>query len=253
MTDKKIKAVREKLSELRGRRGAELELWHHWNANGRQEHHLEPLLSSLEPNIERETTRRLAGLGGSMPKGALKAELRHAVVKSFETYDPNKGTLFGHVNNSFKRVTDAVNRNRNVSHVPKGVANLYQAHRNVINELTDELGREPQPHEVLARMPPGTRSTDLARLNQATRPELFSDVGSDQDEPTRAIGVRDAYALLRPTFTDEQRRFTELHYPQSGPSVPIKTIATRMNIPAHKAYRIKSVVERRLGEVLKKT
>lgn len=242
-----------KQSSLRARRGDELELWHNWNSTGRKEEHLEPLLASFEPVIEKETNTRLKGLGGSMPKPALKAELRHAVVKSFQSYDPSMGTqLFTHVIGGMRRVSDAVNTARNPSHLPRKITSLYQPHESARLTLQDQLGREPTLAEILPMMPAGTRLDDLKRLRRATRSEAFSNMGEEFDEPTKAIGVRDAYSLLKPTMNDHERQFVELHYPSEGPSMPIKGIAKEMGLPQHRVYRLKATVERKLGDVLKK-
>jgi DNA-directed RNA polymerase specialized sigma subunit len=157
-----------------------------------------------------------------------------------------------------QRVTDAVNKSRNVSHVPKRIAALYGPYQNAVGTLTDELGRQPTDEEVLPLMPKGkTKITvdTLKRLRQGTRRELFSGIGDDQIEPSKAMGVRDAYALLRPTFSPQERQFVELHYPEeeAGPSKSIKEISKAMGLPPHTVYRLKSSVESRLTGVIKKT
>lgn len=243
----------EKTGNLRGRRGAELELWNHWNNNGRQEEHLEPLLASFEPVIEKETTSRLKGLGGTMPKAALKAEIRFGVAKSLGTYDPSRGTqLFTHVMGGMQRVSDAVNRARNPSHLPRKITSLYQPHESARLELTETLGREPTPEEILPLMPPGTDLRTLKRLRSATRGEVFTNMGEEFDERPKTMGVRDAYGLLKPAMTEPERQFVELHYAADGSSMPIKGIAKAMGLPPHSVYRLKTMVENKLDSVLKK-
>jgi DNA-directed RNA polymerase specialized sigma subunit len=243
---------------LRGRRGKERDLWHHWNSNGRQEEHLEPLMASFEPVIEKQTRTRMGGLGGTMPQSALKAEVRGAVAKSIHSWDPEKGAdLFNHVYGGLMRVTDAINKSRNASHLPRKISDLYQPFQSAVGELRDTLGRDPEDHEILSLMPSsGNPQKDLEaikRLRKATRKELFSNIGADVELPTKAMGVRDAYALLHPTFSDRERQFVDLHYAADGSSMPVAQIAKRMGLPSHTVYRLKNNVERRLDAVIKKT
>lgn len=255
---KRGQALLGKPQGLRGRRGTERELWHTWNNNGRKDEDLEPLLSSFEPIIEKQTRTRMGGLGGTMPQTAMKAEVRGAVAKSIHSWDPQGGAdLFPHVYGGLMRVTDAVNKARNASHLPRKISDLYQPYQSAVGELRDTLGREPEDHEVLELMPSsGNRKKDMdaiQRLKRATRKELFSNIGADVELPNKAMGVRDAYALLHPTFNDHERAFVDLHYAEDGSSMPVASIAKKLGLPPHKVYRIKNSVERRLGEVINKT
>lgn len=258
-------AAQAKYDDLRGRRKNELELWHHWNDNGRQHADLEPLLTSLDPVIQSEATKKLKGLGGSMPHSALKQELRIAAVKGLESYDPEKGALFNHINNSFRRTSDVIAGMRNAKYTPRKVTELYQAHLNVQNELAEELGRPPTVQEIQARMPRDSKGKlprigDLRRLRKATSPEMFSDFGSPEESiggnDQAPVGVHAAFSLIKPQLTAQQKDFFALHYPhpeEDKESASIKQIAKIMKLPEHRVYRIKQQVEKELGAVLKKT
>ncbi len=256
-----IKAAQAKHAELRGRRGEELELWKKWKAT-KSEAHLEALLLSLDPVIEGETNQRLISLGGTMPKAALKNELRVAVLKGLESFDPNMGAgLFTHVKNQMQRVTDVVNKARNSKYVPRKTMELYQAHENVKLDLTETLGRPPTLEEIQVQMPKvknkagrmvPVKIDDLKRLRLAGGKEMFTGMGDDVGANAPRMGVREAYAVLYPTFKPHEHVFMDLHYPEDGASKDIKSISKIMKMPEHRVYRIKQQVETRLDRLLKK-
>lgn len=258
------KAAEQRFGDLRGRRKTELDLWEKWNTTGRTHADLEPLLQSLDPVIEREATKRLRGLGGSMPKSALKQELRTSVLRALETYDPNRGaSLFTHINNGFRATSDVIAGMRNPKYTPRKVTELYQTHDNVRNELANELGRQPTLVEIQQRMPLDARGRrvkvdDLRRLRSATAPEMFSDLGPELSggNDRRDIGVHAAFDLLKPKMSEPERQFFSLHYPdldEEKEPASIKQIAKLMKLPEHSVYRIKQRVEKQLGVIIKKT
>jgi DNA-directed RNA polymerase specialized sigma subunit len=242
----------EKYREARGRRGSEKELWQKWDAGGRKPQDLRPLLKSIEPLINSETRKRMQGLGGSIPQAALKNELRNHAVKAIETYKPEKAQLSTHIVTNFQRVSDFVAGGRNQLYMPKKDINRHQQFMSARDQLSDELGREPTPEEIQAHLP-GVSLRHVKRMTKGFSPEAFADMGNDFDEARHKVDARDAYLLMRPTMTEEQRLFAERHYPPAGERQrSVAAIARELKIPQHKAYQIKTEVERRLASVLRK-
>lgn len=242
----------KRYDELRGRRGAEKELWQKWDANGRQKEDLQPLLKSFDPMINSETKKRLQGLGGSISQSALKNELRISAVKAFHSYKPEKAQLSTHVMTNFQRVTDFVAGARNQLYMPRPDVERYQKFTSARDQFLEEHGREPT-HIELQQQLPSLSVRQIRRLAKGFSPEAYSSMGTEFDEAAPKVDVRDAYLLVRPQLNEKQKSFAELHYPPAGEQqLTVAAIAKQLGMPPHRAYQIKSEVERRLAAVLKK-
>jgi DNA-directed RNA polymerase specialized sigma subunit len=237
--------------ELKGRRTKELKLWHDWHQGGRKEEDLQPLLKSLDPLVRSEATKRLSGLGGSIPRAALHNALRNAAQKAVTTYDPQKGTqLTTHVVTNFQRVTDFVAANRNAKYMPKEHVDTYEQFRGAKTELHEELGREPTHHELMTKLP-GWGLPKIKKMSKGFGPEVYTDMGTDFEDQAAKLHPRDAYMLVKSKMPEMERQFAELHFPEEGPGHNVQNIAKQLGISKDKAYRLKAKVERRLQGVLK--
>lgn len=251
----RVALMNQRYSDLRGRRGKELELWHTWDQNGRKPQHLEPLLKSIDPLIKAETSRRLSGLGGSISSIALKNELRNAAVRGLETFNPEKAQLTTHVINNFQRITDFVAANRNSKYMAREHVDKFQQFASAKAELAEELGHDPSPTEIQQRL--GWSAKQVSRMQKGFGSEVFTDMGTDLENDHQAedplLQVRGALHLMRSTMTPTQVQFADLHYPEEGTDQrSVASIARIMKIPEHKAYRIKKRVEGILSSVVRK-
>lgn len=241
-----------KYQELRGRRGKELELWQTWKETKKEED-LHPLISSLNPLIKREAAKRMKGLGGSIPRAALENELRISAVKSLKTYDPEKAALPTHVTRGFQRVSDFVNANRNAKYSPSDDMKKYDRFQNATAELRGELGRDPTADELANRLPWSAKT--VKKLQKSFGTEVHTDMGDGitSGEDYALLHPRDAFQMVRSGLTQEEQQFGNMYFPPEGEKRPaIKNIAKTLDIPPHRAYRLKANVETRVGKVLRR-
>ncbi len=239
--------------QYRGRRQNEQELWHKWDQGGRKPEHLSPLLKSMQPVVKAETNKRMTGLGGSIPRAALENELQNSAVKSIHTYDPNRGSLSTHVGGGFQRVSDFVNANRNAKYTPGDDVKKYDRYRNVHQELREDLGRDPTAEEMKPHLPWDVKT--IKKLQRSFSPEVHTDMGDglSANDNHAELSHRDAFHLVQPKLTPQEQRFGQMYFPPEGQEQPsIKNIARNLDIPAHKAYRLKARVESQVGGVLRK-
>lgn len=240
-----------KYKEYRGRRGKELEHWHTWNDGGRKPTDLAPLLKSIDPLIKSETTKRLGGLGGSIPRGALHNELRNAAIRAIHSFDPGKAQLSTHITNGFRATSDFIAANRNERYMPREHVDTYQQFQNAKNELEEELGREPTHKELLPKLP-GWTLPKVQKMSKGFGAEIYSDMGTEFDGAVSALRPRDALVLIKGKLTPLEHSFANLQFPEEGPGDSVKQIAKKLGISADKAYRIKAKVENHLAGILKK-
>lgn len=252
----KVERAHARHDELRGRRGHELKLWEAWKGNGKKPEHLEPLLKSLDPLIKSETTRRMQGLGGSIPQTALKNALRNATMSALDSYNPEKGTqLTTHVVNNFKRITDFVASNRNAKYMPREDVEKYEQFQNAKREFKELNGRDPTLVELQSALP-AWKPKYVAKMYKGFGAEAFTDMGTDLEHDVQIEDpvqrIRGAYHLVKSTMKPEEQQFAELHYPEEGTTqMGVSHIAKAMKIPEHRVYRIKKRVEALLAPIIK--
>lgn len=272
---KKLAAIRstdptaaERYAEARGRRGKELELWHAWNSSGRKTEHLEPLLKSMQPLINKAVNQRLTGVAGNIPRAGIEPLMQSYAVKAFETYDPTRAGKDGrpvqlstHIMNSFQRITDTIAKVRNARYLPRGKLDRAGEVMAAQQEFEQTHGRQPTFEELKTQLPAwqakrGKRTEKkLKELVNALAPEVYSgqsefsgDVSADVDKYRSAVIL--VYGQLNP----QEQRFADLHYPAAGDTpMTIKQIAKQMGIPEHKVYRLRSKVDNRIAPLVKAT
>lgn len=247
-------------AELRGRRGKEVELWHHWNNNGRKEEHLEPLLSSVAPMVKREATKRLSGLGGSIPRGALETALQRATVKAFETYDPNRlgpsgkpVQLSTHIGNNFQRVTDFVAAQRNARRLPRSKLDKAGELLAAREDFHQQNGRLPTVQELEKELPKW-RKKDIQETSKALAAEVYTHVGGglSDDNSADMDKYRASVLLVYGQLNPLEKQFADLHYPAAGETpMNVQAIAKKMGIPTHRVYRIRTSVDNRIAPLVK--
>ena len=247
-------------AELRGRRGTELELWHKWNDNGRKEEHLEPLLQSVQPMIKREAKRRLVGLGGSIPLGALETSLQLATLKQIQRYDPARlgpsgkpVQLSTHIHNGFQSITDFVAKNRNARSLPRAKLDKAGELLAARDEFTQEHGREPTKAELAAKLPKWKKGA-IAETTRARAPEVYTHFGGGlaEDNSADADKYRAAVLLVYGQLNPVEKQFADLHYPQAGETpMNVKQIANKLGIPQHQVYRVRAKVDKRLAPLVR--
>lgn len=226
-------------------------MWEDWDKGGRRPEDLEPLLESLDPMISREATRRVAGLGGRIPKTTLHNELRRHAVTALETYKPNRGAqLSTHIHTNFMRVTDFVAQNRNTKKMPRTKVEKYQEFQNAKESFRNKMGRDPTQLELKQMLPKWSMKV-IGEMERGFGPEVFSSMGVPlEGDVSPSDDLRGAFLMVRGTMTPEEKAFAEKHFPPAGQrQMSVAAIAKAMGIPQHKAYRIKKRVEEKMKSV----
>lgn len=244
-----------KYKKYRGRREREAALYREWVAGGKrlEDPRLEELLKSMDPIIQREAKRRVAGLGGRIPIHTLKNELRNHAVTALHQYDPSRSTqLSTFVHQNFQRVTDFVAKNRNTKRMTKDKVNRYQEFQNAKALFREEFGRDPTVAELQSMFPKWPKKT-IQDMERGFVSEVYSGVSHLEGDHAEEDDLRGAFLMAKALMTPEERAFGEKYFPPMGKRRPsISAIAKAMGIPEHKAYRIKKKVELKLQPIVKR-
>lgn len=86
LAKKKKQPEKPTKDEFKATQRKEIDLWHHWNNNGRKPEHLKPLLDSYKPMLQAETNK---WRGVEIPKSAINAEMRKQFVHAVKTFNPD--------------------------------------------------------------------------------------------------------------------------------------------------------------------
>lgn len=162
----------KKTSAGQDARSKDLELWQQWKDTGSKQH-LGKLIDQLSPLIYHEVQRA----SGSLPTSALAAEAKKWTVKAVSTYDPSKGTtLSTHVMNYLPKVRRLNYKYQNAVRLPENMQLKFHEYNKALTDLTEELGRDPNPEELAKRL--GWSKPHVVKFGNS----LYADMIESQSE-----------------------------------------------------------------------
>lgn len=250
MSSKEAK-LKDAADKIRVRRQQELELWNQWNQNGRQPEHLEPLLHSIEPLINKELDKRLTGTAGNISPVALKQNLRNAAVKSLQNYDPEKAQLSTHITNGFRRSTDFIASQRNIKSISRTESDQYKRYQNTVDDLTNQMGREPTPEELQQELGwSGKRGLKrVQNMQKAFGAELHTGFEGVDLEADNSLKPHTAFSVVRSGLPAEHQRFGDAYFTEDPQR--IEHVAKELGISVHKARRMRATIESKIKPILR--
>lgn len=129
-------------------RARDLAMWHTWNQT-KSKKDLGKLVQQLSPIIYKEVSRA----AGTLPTTALNAEAKKWTVKAIHTYDPSKGfALSTHVASHLRKVRRMNYKYQNAVRLPENMQLQYHEYNKALNQLADELNKEPSEEEMAERL-----------------------------------------------------------------------------------------------------
>lgn len=229
-----------KESEIQKKRREELGHLENWRANGKQPEHLEPLLKAYEPLVAQKIRLWKAP---PVPEAAFRAELQKHLIKSFETFQPNRGAqLNTWVENNLRKAQRYNTKYQNIGYIPEGQARLIGPIAKAQNELTEQFGREPTADEIGDHI--GMQPKRVARIMTAQRRDIPA--SAFETDPAEMTLQRDDEVLsLLPTVLtmDEKKVFDHL-YGQNGAQKIQSTndLAKRLNKSPSQISRLRTAI-----------
>lgn len=155
------------------------ELYDQWKATGSKQH-LGQLINQLSGVIYQEVNRQ----SGSLPKSALAAEAKKWTIKAIQSYDPSKGTqLSTHVMNYLPKVRRMNYKFQNAVRLPENLQLQYKDYNSAVQELSDQLNREPTDEEVAKKM--GWSKGQTVKFRNSLYADLIESASDKPAEFTR--------------------------------------------------------------------
>jgi hypothetical protein len=222
----------------------ELQMWHDWNNSGRQPDKLRPLVRSLQPLV----TNRLKIYEHQIreiPPGAIRSEFSDQLLRSLETFDPNKGRMKTWVTGQFRKVNRFINTYQNPARIgEKRIGNITKF-KTAVQDLQEQLGRYPSAQEIAdhAKMPindVGMLQTELRRAHPAGQ------FGEADPTTFRMSRTQEMLRLLPADLTPEENAVFERVHGLHGQRVQgTGDIARALKMSAPKVSRLKSSIARK--------
>lgn len=184
----------------------EMELWQKWKDSGHQPEHLQPLLDSLAPLIQ----KRVNTFKGRVPisEAVLQAQATNLTIKALERFDPKKAQMGTYLTTNLQGLRRVVIQNQNVSRITEDRAGIIGQYNRAKSQLQAELDMPPTLMQIADRMKMSPKRVEL--LSREIRKDLLASASPVEDpfiDETPAH--REVLALLPYELNPQQLRVFE--------------------------------------------
>lgn len=200
-----------KEAELKKKREEEIGHLNTWRQS-KDPQHLEPLIKSYEPVVAQKVRLWKAP---AVPEAAFRAELQKHLIKSFETFDPNRGAqLPTWVENNLQKAKRYNTKFQNIGYIPEGQARFIGPIQKAQNELAEQFGRDPTADEIGDHI--GMPVKRVNRIMQSQRRDIPA--SAFETDPAEMALQRDdeVLSLLPFNLTHDERKVFNHLYGQEG-------------------------------------
>jgi DNA-directed RNA polymerase specialized sigma subunit len=230
---------------LSGRQQREIDMWHHWNNNGRQPEHLEPLVDSMQPLVKKRLSI-FENRERDIPPAAIRAEFQDQLVRALTTYDPNRGAGLGtYISGQLMKANRFITTYQNPARIVEPRTYMITKMKSAEDFLHQELRRPPTAMELAEHMQVPTQQVELLKkeLRKAVPTGQFeSDPSSFTPSKTNEL-----LRLIPYELSPEENAVFEHVYGTGGkPQLGTGDIAKRLNMSAPKVSRIKSAIANKI-------
>lgn len=172
----------------------ELSYWKKYKDGDNQA--LNELVRSFKPLVQSRIKPWITN--SPLPKSAVEAEGNRLLKMGLDTYDENKGAALNtHVWNYLNKIHRYGYTYQNVGSLPEPRAAKVGTYQNTLEQMKDELGREPTLQELRQEL--GWKISDLKSMQE----ELRSDLSLNDDlGPIFASNTDPAVEALMATYYD---------------------------------------------------
>lgn len=179
----------------------EMTLFNQWKQTG-DKVYFQGLYNSMRPLIEGAAKK--ASYRSNLPQSAHRIYAAQNMLDALRTYDPSKGValqshVYGAVHQKAKRLNYLY---QNLGQMPEPRATLVGRYQTELDNLREDLGREPSAIEISERMGLGLK--DVERLQKEIHKDL-STSGLEEDLITESPREEEALSLLYYDLNTDQQ------------------------------------------------
>ena len=215
-------------------------MWHHWDNNGRQPAHLQPLIESMQPLVKKRLNI-FENRERDIPPAAIRAEFQDQLVRALATFDPNRGKLGSYVSDQLMKANRFVTTYQNPARIVEPRTYMITKMRGAEDFLHQELKRPPTAMELAEHMQVPTQQVEFLKK------ELRKAIPTGQFEHDPAgftpSKTNEMLRLIPYELTPEENAvFEHVHGIGGKPQLGTGDIAKRLNMSAPKVTRIKAAI-----------
>ena len=236
----------DKVKQAARRTAHETELHNKWKKKPTARN-LKPLLAAFKPDLD---TKVRLWKAPTVNEAAFRADLTTHAIKSFHSYNPDKGaSLKTHLNNGLKRSMRYNAQNQNMSSISEGNTARIGPINRAVGELTEDLGRTPTHMEIskfINRTPgvPNITTKQVKAVQTQQRRDVYSSQFASDPALTASMREQEILPLLRPALNADAQRVFDLVY-----GVGVKKRLTSTSQIAKKLGKSPSQVSRMKGHI----
>lgn len=144
-------------------------MWQDWKQSGEHPEKMEPLLTSLQPLVNKRVQQFQ---GVPIQRETLRAHANQKVISGLRRYDPSRAQMHTFLTNELKGLKRFVIQHQNLSRIVEDRANKVGPYQRALATLSDDLGREPTSHEIADKMKVSVKT--VSRLSMELRQDLIA-------------------------------------------------------------------------------
>lgn len=221
----------------------EVDLWHHWNNNGRKPEHLKPLYESFKPLLHKESNKYR---GVEIPKSAINAEMRKQFVTAMTTFNPTKAALNTWVQQNLKKSSRFIKTYQNLGKIPEGQIAKIREFKQAKEHLSNTLGFEPDTKAIADHLKWSPKQVAQLTKELSRKDMIASQFAEDQD-PAELLNSKELEAIhilqYDSRLTPEERTVYEYTWGLNGkPRLQPGQISKQTGIHPSKVSRIRGKI-----------
>lgn len=243
----KTAAPKKSREEMKETQKKEIDLWHHWNNNGRKPEHLEPLYESFKPLMNREAQKFVNKV--EIPTATIHHEISQHFVNAMKSFDPSKAQLNTWVQTNLQKASRYVKSNQNMGKIPEGQISQIRHFDATKEQLSQKLGHEPDTKTLADAL--GWSPRRVTQMIKERRKDLPA--SGFESDPAELLTPKEleAIKLMQYDLTPEERTVYEYTFGMNGrPRYQPGQIAKTTNIHPSKVSRIRNKLVDKLKEAM---
>ena len=228
----------------------QLEMWRDWKSSNEDPDKLQPLLTALNPVIRQNVNKYSAP---RIYKPAIEGHARMLTVSALKRYDPaKKANISTFVNSNLMSLNRYVKQNQNFSRIVENRAAIIGPVQKAVDQLKEELGREPTTNEIADRTKMSPKEID--RLSGELRADIFTlpNVEFGDSSPFQEFSPveKEILEMLPYELTFDENRVFDILFGRNGQRKETKgnAIAKRLNWSPAKVSGIKKKIMKKYRE-----
>lgn len=242
-SQKEQQTEEERIKALRARQARELEMWRKWKEGGMQHNDLQPLLKSFRPMIKSKVNQYSGKV--RIPPSAIDINFQVEFVNALMAYDPEKGALGTYVYQYLNKGKRWIAENQNIGRIPENRVYKIRKYQNAVNNLTEDLGREPKPSEIAEEL--GWDEKEVDRMDSELRADLISQGFEEDPFALTPSKTEEVLKLFKYELEGDQRAVYEHLTGYGRPQLKSTgAIAKELGLKDYQVSRIKNQIESKL-------